>query len=216
MWQWNKSYACTAPITPKRWTGANDEIKITYGGFVHTTVLEETNISIIMYIFIKLHGTACITVKYVFILGLNIFYFITHWKWIEQGNNATTLFPTYNTHARTHTHTHTHTHSLTDYHLHNPPPELPKTKITHWVFLFLRYTIWVTNTITEPYYNSLLVSRIYNSTLSIMVLLNPRCQNISYLHYPAFYSVQWYTEDNETSNDCYLHIYMSMSTLGCR
>ena len=25
--------------------------------------------------------------------GLNIFYFITHWKWIEQGNNATTLFP---------------------------------------------------------------------------------------------------------------------------
>ena len=23
--------------------------------------------------------------------GLNIFYFITHWKWIEQGNNATTF-----------------------------------------------------------------------------------------------------------------------------
>ena len=37
-------------------------------------------------------------------------------------------------------------------------------------FLFLRYTVLVTSTITEPYYNSILVSRIYNSTPSIMVL----------------------------------------------
>ena len=103
-------------------------------------------------------------------IGLNIYYFITHWKWIKQ--NATTLFPTYNTNARTftqcttreemkiditHTHIHTHTnthshtracahkHTLTDYHLHNPPPELHKT-------LYQDHTI------------SLFVSKIYSLT----------------------------------------------------
>ena len=38
-------------------------------------------------------------------IGLNIFYFITHWKWIGQGNNATMLYPTCNTYARTFTFT---------------------------------------------------------------------------------------------------------------
>ena len=48
-------------------------------------------------------------------------------------------------------------------------------------------------------------------------LLNLRgILDYKYILSSIIYSVQWYTEDNETSNDCYLHIYMSMSTLGCR
>ena len=37
--------------------------------------------------------------------GLNILYFITHWKWIEQGKMRQSSFQTYNTCARTFTHT---------------------------------------------------------------------------------------------------------------
>ena len=78
-------------------------------------------------------------------IGLNIFYFITHWKWFEQGNNATMLYPTCNTYARTftftqsttreemkivitYTLTHSLTHSLTDSRTHSLTHSL-----THWL-----------------------------------------------------------------------------------
>ena len=50
-------YAWLAPITPKRWIGANDEIKIIYGVFVHRIILGQSKISICMYIFITEHVT---------------------------------------------------------------------------------------------------------------------------------------------------------------
>ena len=86
-------------------------------------------------------------------IGLNIFYFITHWKWIGQGNNATMLYPTCNTYAHTftftqsttreemkivitYTLTHSLTHSLTDSLTHALTHSL-----THWLTHALTHSL---------------------------------------------------------------------------
>ena len=96
-------------------------------------------------------------------IGLNIFYFITHWKWIGQGNDATMLYPTCNTYARTFTFTqsttreemkivitYTLTHSLTHARTH---------WLTHWLTHALTHSLthgrthslthWLTHSLTH-------------------------------------------------------------------
>ena len=53
-------YAWLAPIIPRRWIGANDEIKIICGVSVHRIILGQSKISICMYILVKEHVTTCI------------------------------------------------------------------------------------------------------------------------------------------------------------
>ena len=78
--------------------------KLTSRIFVHkSSPLSTLPLVIPEYIWIVLRRNSI--AKFGRWIGLNIFYFITHWKRIGQGNNATMLYPTCNTYARTFTFT---------------------------------------------------------------------------------------------------------------